>query len=88
MREREELKKAIEQTDRLLSRVRQLEGENAELCKEKNEAFVRMRAVSSLGLFQRNVLLFGVYPLAARLCFGLSRVFIAFEVASRWWHSY
>ncbi|KAG9267757.1 myosin-16-like [Astyanax mexicanus] len=52
MREREELKKAIEQTDRLMSRVRQLEGENAELCKEKNEAFVRMRAVSLLGFFQ------------------------------------
>ncbi|KAI7790675.1 putative myosin heavy chain [Triplophysa rosa] len=44
MREREELKKAIEQMDRLLSRVRQLEGENSELCREKNDVFIRMRA--------------------------------------------
>lgn len=47
MREREELKKAIEQTDRLLSRVRQLEGENSELCREKNDIFIRMLAVCS-----------------------------------------
>lgn len=46
MREREELKKAIEQSDRLLSRVRQLEEENAGLSKEKNDTFVKMRAVS------------------------------------------
>ena len=72
MREREELKKAIEQTDRLLSRVRQLEGENAELCKEKNEAFVRMRAVRLLGFFPWNLMVFGVYSLASRLCYGLS----------------
>ncbi|XP_016095061.1 putative uncharacterized protein MYH16 [Sinocyclocheilus grahami] len=44
MRDREELKKAIEQTDRLLSRVRQLEGENSELCREKHDVFLRMRA--------------------------------------------
>ncbi|ROK76659.1 hypothetical protein DPX16_4664 [Anabarilius grahami] len=47
MRDRDELKKAIEQTDRLLSRVRQLEGENSELCKEKHEVFVRMRAAGT-----------------------------------------
>lgn len=46
MRDREELKKAIEQTDRLLSRVRQLEGENSELCREKHDVFLQMRAVS------------------------------------------
>ncbi|KAK1794422.1 hypothetical protein P4O66_010746 [Electrophorus voltai] len=44
MKEREELQKAVEQRDRLLSRVRQLEGENAELCKDRSETFTRMRA--------------------------------------------
>lgn len=51
MREREELKKAIEQSDRLLSRVRQLEEENAGLSKEKNDTFVKMRAVSQMGFY-------------------------------------
>lgn len=51
MREREELKKAIEQSDRLLSRVRQLEEENAELSKEKSDTFLKMRAVSRLGFY-------------------------------------
>lgn len=51
MREREELKKAIEQSDRLLSRVRQLEEENAGLSKEKNDTFVKMRAVSRPGIY-------------------------------------
>lgn len=46
MREREELKKAIEQSDRLLTRVRQLEEENAGLSKEKNDTDIKMRAVS------------------------------------------
>lgn len=52
MREREELKKAIEQSDRLLSRVRQLEEENAGLSKEKNDTFLKMRAVSQLEFYQ------------------------------------
>lgn len=50
MREREELKKAIEQTDRLLSRVRELEEENSRLGREKNEALVKKRSVSPFAL--------------------------------------
>ena len=46
MREREELKRAIEQTDRLLSRVRELEEENSRLGREKNEALAKKRSVS------------------------------------------
>lgn len=77
MREREELKKAIEQTDRLLSRVRQLEGENAELCKEKHEVFVRMRAVSPVGFFQWNLLVFGVHALLRKAMLWQMGSFIA-----------
>lgn len=51
MREREELKKAIEQSDKLLTRVRQLEEENAGLSKEKNDTFIKIRAVSPLGFY-------------------------------------
>lgn len=51
MREREELKKAIEQSDKLLTRVRQLEEENAGLSKENNDTFIKIRAVSPLGFY-------------------------------------
>nr|XP_017213980.1 putative uncharacterized protein MYH16 [Danio rerio] len=46
MKDRDELKKAMEQSERLQSRVQQLEEENTELSRQKHEAFVRMRAVS------------------------------------------
>ncbi len=48
MREREELRRAIEQSDRLLSKVRELEEQNVQLNKEKNEAATKYRAVSLL----------------------------------------
>lgn len=48
MREREELRRAIEQSDRLLSRVRELEEQNSQLNKEKNEVATKYRAVSLL----------------------------------------
>lgn len=48
MREREELRRAIEQSDRLLSKVRELEEQNAQLNKEKNEVATKYRAVSLL----------------------------------------
>lgn len=48
MREREELRRAIEQSDRLLSRVRQLEEQNTQLNEEKNEVATKYRAVSLL----------------------------------------
>lgn len=46
MREREELRKAIEQSDRLLSKVRELEQQNTQLNKEKNEVVTKYQAVS------------------------------------------
>ncbi|KAJ8413744.1 hypothetical protein AAFF_G00082510 [Aldrovandia affinis] len=52
MRESEELKRAIEHTDRLLSRVHELEEENAGLCKEKNEVFVRLQASAAVLLLE------------------------------------
>ena len=48
MREREELRRAIEQSERLLSKVRELEEQNTELDKERNEVATRYRAVSLL----------------------------------------
>lgn len=48
MREREELRRAIEQSDRLLSKVRELEEQNTQLNKEKNEVATKYRAVSLL----------------------------------------
>lgn len=48
MREREELRRAIEQSDRLLSRVHELEEQNTQLNKEKNEVATKYRAVSLL----------------------------------------
>lgn len=48
MREREELRRAIEQSDRLLSKVRELEEQNSQLSKEKNEVATKYRAVSLL----------------------------------------
>lgn len=50
MREREELRKALEQSDRLLTKVRELEELNTQLNKEKNEAASKYRAVSLLHL--------------------------------------
>lgn len=46
MREREELRRAIEQSDQLLSKVRELEEQNTQLNKEKNEVATKYRAVS------------------------------------------
>lgn len=48
MREREELRRAKEQSDRLLSKVRELEEQNVQLNKEQNEVATRYRAVSLL----------------------------------------
>lgn len=48
MREREELRRAIEQSDRLLSRVQELEEQNTQLNREKNEVATKYRAVSLL----------------------------------------
>lgn len=48
MREREELRRALEQSDRLLSKVRELEEQNTQLDKEKNEVATKYRAVSPL----------------------------------------
>ena len=46
MREREELRRAIEQSDRLLARVQELEEQNTQLGKDKNELATKYRAVS------------------------------------------
>lgn len=48
MREREELRRAIEQSERLLSKVRQLEEQNTQINKEKNEVATKYQAVSLL----------------------------------------
>lgn len=48
MREREELRRAIEQSDRLLSKVRELEEQNTQLNREKNEVAMKYQAVSVL----------------------------------------
>lgn len=48
MREREELRRAIEQSDRLLSKVRELEEQNTQLNREKNEVATKYQAVSVL----------------------------------------
>lgn len=58
MKDREELIKAIEQTDRLMSRVKQLEEKNDKLCKEKDDSFIRMRSVSPLGIFLYIILIY------------------------------
>lgn len=46
MRDREELRRAVEQSEQLLSRVRQLEEQNSQLNQEKNEVATKYRAVS------------------------------------------
>lgn len=46
MREREELRRAVEQSEQLLSRVRLLEEQNSQLNQEKNEVATKYRAVS------------------------------------------
>lgn len=46
MRDREELRRAVEQSEQLLSRVRQLEEQNSQLHQEKNEVATKYRAVS------------------------------------------
>lgn len=46
MREREELRIAVEQSEQLLSRVQQLEEQNSQLNQEKNEVATKYRAVS------------------------------------------
>lgn len=46
MREREELKQAKEQSELLLSRVHELEEQNNQLNKEKNEVVTKCQAVS------------------------------------------
>lgn len=46
MRELEELKRAIEQSDRLLSRVRELEQQSGQINEEKNELLAKYQAVS------------------------------------------
>lgn len=48
MRKREELRRAIEQSDRLLCKVQELEEQNAQLSKEKDEVAGKYRAVSLL----------------------------------------
>lgn len=59
MREREELRRALEQSDRLLSKVRELEEQNTQLHKDKNEVATKYRAVSSaLSLFASPVSFF------------------------------
>lgn len=72
MREREELRRAIEQSDRLLSKVRELEEQNTQLNKEKNEVATKYRAVSLLlCLFasQSLVLIFPLYKKPFLFCF-------------------
>ncbi|TNN50615.1 hypothetical protein EYF80_039189 [Liparis tanakae] len=44
MREREELRRALEQSDRLLSKVRELEEQNTQLHEDKNEVATKYRA--------------------------------------------
>lgn len=75
MREREELKKAVEQTDRLLSRVCELEQENAGLYKEKKEVFVRYQAVSP-GFPYVIILLYFIELFSLSLCICASFICI------------
>lgn len=51
MREKEELKRVLEQNEQLLFRIRELEKQNIKIHEEKNDVVTKYQAVSLLPFF-------------------------------------